>query len=612
LRAKGWKLVSLGLAMQLLSVISSNVFQLVGELSSSWNTELTSNITQQQGQRQQQGEEEKEQKHTLQQQGQEKHQQEQQEEKGEQEGREKHQQEQHGEKQQQGQEQQQQELQPIARQAQLDGLFWVGWHCLSNISDITNNLAVLLLCMWEQGCKECTSRDEEGSGGMFAAHCGGESTAGGGRRGKEETAASAAAADKEVEGGVMQGKGSRAALMTAAAAGAPPAAPAAPPASSAPPAPRAAMAGAAEVDDMDIKPGFDQGTAAPSPRAHIVVQLVEHLVAAKKRAKAAGARAGAPGAVAEFRSRPLAHATTGEGDASKTGSSENPSQAQFTPATVPGSSVIMIRCLSSLEDLLYAEGVAGVKGALVQAVTSTGRTLSSDQGGSFCRLLQELSSITAVKGSTAAAATWKSAAAGAAAVGATAGSATGVAAGRAERREAPVLCAAAPSLLGDILAAAALGAGIELDTLKRRWEDGSTSPRSCRAQFAAARDALLVRLQDLERMVQEGGLTAAAVDVSAQDLLTHVSSLGRIGLRRPVGFGCNSPTCENMQGLSEVGVVVPGVEGAARGGEGAGVCRVCKAACYCSRSCQLRHMGTHHASCKPPLKLEQQQQQEEE
>jgi hypothetical protein len=45
------------------------------------------------------------------------------------------------------------------------------------------------------------------------------------------------------------------------------------------------------------------------------------------------------------------------------------------------SSAVMIRCLSSLEDLLYAEGVAGVKGALVQAVTSSGERLSSAQGG---------------------------------------------------------------------------------------------------------------------------------------------------------------------------------------------------------------------------------------
>jgi hypothetical protein len=98
-----------------------------------------------------------------------------------------------------------------------------------------------------------------------------------------------------------------------------------------------------------------------------------------------------------------------------------------------------------------------------------------------------------------------------------------------------------------------------------------------------------------------GPRAAAEVENMALDLLSHVSSFACIGLARPVGFTCYNPACRNLQGLSEVGLVVPGVKGEPRG-EGAGGCGRCKAVCYCSRSCQWHHSEEHRAFCRSSLK----------
>jgi hypothetical protein len=611
--------------MQLLTVISSNVFQLVGELNSSRSTELTSSSIEQQWQEQQQGEEEKQQKHILQQQGLE-------EEQGRQKGlREQHQQEQHGEKQQLQKEQDQEKPESIPREAQLDGLFWVGWHCLNNVCEITDNLTLVLRCMWEQG-KEHTSRERQGCGGDFAADCGGSATAAGKRRDKEaceETAtpapaeAATAVQDDGLEDGLMQGKGIRGSVAAVAVPSAIPSA-SPPPSlgSSAPSAatPSAAIKAVGEVmDDMEIKRGVAQGIAVAAPPAGIVVQptgatvcicasLADKLGAPVPAKAGAEAGAGASGAVAELVSRPPATARPGgEGEPLGMGSSLG---------TESESSTIMIRSLSSLEYWLFYRGMAGMRlresAAFLPASASTGR-LHSAPSGCLYRLLEELSSSVsagaagaALKGNMAgAAARWKTGAAASAEVGEPA---AGAAAVEAEGTiPLAVLCTAAPAVLGDILAAAVLGVDIELNLLKRERGDGTAAfPSWIASGIAAARHALLVRLQAWESMVQEVGLAAAAVEDIAQDVLGHMSSLWFIGLLRPAGFSCNNPRCGNLQGLSEVGVVVPGVEGAARAGEGAGVCRVCKAACYCCRSCQLCHMGEHLAFCVPALKKDQQ------
>jgi hypothetical protein len=112
-------------------------------------------------------------------------------------------------------------------------------------------------------------------------------------------------------------------------------------------------------------------------------------------------------------------------------------------------------------------------------------------------------------------------------------------------------------------------------------------------------------------MVQDVGLTAAEGEDTAQGLVCYVHNLMVTGLSRPVGFSCNDPECGDLQGLSEVGLVVPGVRGPSRR-EGAGVCGRCKAVCYCSTSYQWDHEEDHLAHCRSPLKQQQQKGEEQQ
>jgi hypothetical protein len=130
-----------------------------------------------------------------------------------------------------------------------------------------------------------------------------------------------------------------------------------------------------------------------------------------------------------------------------------------------------------------------------------------------------------------------------------------------------------------------------------RIGEGSRSCEGLRAQIVEARRALVAYLQYLGGMVQALGPSAAGVEDLALALLSHVNGVACIGLGRPVGFSCFNPTCGNLQGLSELGLVVPGVTGAPRR-EGAGVCGRCKAGCYCNRFCQRHHWEDHRAFCR--------------
>jgi hypothetical protein len=299
---------------------------------------------------------------------------------------------------------------------------------------------------------------------------------------------------------------------------------------------------------------------------------------------------------------------------------------------VPRSSIIMDRCFSLLEDLLYAEGVAEEREALVNANDVSVHCTTKSQ---CCfKLLQKLSYSGSAAGAgailrryaaeSAAAATSAEAAEATAAAETTAeaaararagAAATGLTAWEGDPAAALVFLDTSPAVLGDILVAAALGVDTEHDLTKGRCGDVTTLFDSLRPQFADADWTLVaVCLVDWVVMVQNLPPTAVARVLlynMACRLLTNVSNTALCGLGRQVGFSSNDPTCGNLQGLGEVSLVVPGVKGVTARME-AGVCGRCKAACYCSRECQRRHLKVHHAFCGPPLKQRQRRQKKEE
>jgi hypothetical protein len=152
----------------------------------------------------------------------------------------------------------------------------------------------------------------------------------------------------------------------------------------------------------------------------------------------------------------------------------------------------------------------------------------------------------------------------------------------------PLLCfAAVPAVLQDIYAAAALGIGTEVALPKGGGETGTSSSESLRSQFAGERGFLVTQMECWGSIIRAAGPTAALVGDMAMHLLSHMSRWAGTGLGRSVGFCCNEPRCWNLEGLSEVGLVLRGVQGGSRA-EGQGVCGQSKAAYYCSRYCEWR------------------------
>jgi hypothetical protein len=569
LKAKGWKLESLGVAMKLLTVCASNVFKMVRELSDSRGSVLTSKVTYQEKQQQRAGEDKEDRTH-LQQQG---HPQQQQE---------------HGQQQEQPEQQQQQELDRIAQlslQAQLDGLAWVGWHCLYNVCCMMDSLANLLYRRMEEVQEGAMGGDRQGRGGAYSAGVGKERIAGGEVEGKEdceERTATAAAEDVEVEGDVAEGE----------------AVP--PPAAAEVPAKPAAAEVEADVE-AEEEAGVVAGSAAAGESSAAAAAAAAHVKAgAAADTSAAEVEAEAAGAVARSAAPPAQASAAGK---------EAPlhSNEYFQI----GSSEIMERCVPLLENQLYVEGMAGLREAVFRTVA--GR-LNSTHLKCLLRVLQELSSCESAAGAGAAfkTALARSAEAVAAAIGvaveaaAEGGPAAWAAAALQARVQAAaptlaqalplVLCPALPVVLGDILTAAALGMDTEVAASpEERWGDSSTShcPETLGAQVAQARCGLVDFLEDAGRMAQSLVLTPGAVKDMADTLLAHVENLALSGLGRPVGFCCNNPTCRRLEGLGEVGLVRPGLKGA-------GVCGRCKAACYCCGVCQWFHGRNHF--CKDFLK----------
>ena len=90
----------------------------------------------------------------------------------------------------------------------------------------------------------------------------------------------------------------------------------------------------------------------------------------------------------------------------------------------------------------------------------------------------------------------------------------------------------------------------------------------------------------------EGGSRQNAYELFSQLSMLSEECLSSIA----VGFCCNNVRCRNLNGVSEVGLVVKG-----GGGGGGGFCQRCRAACYCSRECQEEAWPLHKLwGCQGP------------
>jgi hypothetical protein len=361
-------------------------------------------------------------------------------------------------------------------------------------------------------------------------------------------------------------------------------------------------------------------------------------------AGSAGAVERAAAAPATLQNSTSRTSTTSSNDSTSSTSNyaESPTDVDEQTHKVPWCPTIVDTWFSHLDKVLLAAGVAGVEHHLVLLAAGDGP--HSHESKWLFQLLQELSSSDSAAG--AGAALWEdtaalarsqaarvaaaaagvgggggepaagAAAAGAASAGVGGGgepAAAGVgaggepaagaaAAGAASEAIPPsfLTSAISPAIIGDLLAAAALGVDAEVAMCHGRWRDGGRVE-----DLVGEWNRVLYLMKHGRAMVQDLQTTAAAVEALAKDLLICASVLGLMGLERSAGFCCNEPSCPNLEGLSEVGLVVPGVKGVPRR-EGAGLCGRCKSVCYCSKLCQKRNEDVHYKLCGLPLKQQRQ------
>ena len=267
-------------------------------------------------------------------------------------------------------------------------------------------------------------------------------------------------------------------------------------------------------------------------------------------------------------------------------------------------SVFMGRCLALVEDLLHAEGMAGVDKAFAEA-QKIGGNRSGSMDVCLARLLQELSTDGPVPGDIGYPA---AAAAAEAVVGCGAGAIAAAAAGGSGASTAGLedLQIMAPESWSELISVAGLGGAALLELPK-----GSSCSAVWSDSFESVFASRALELGDLLKVMEPGGVDEAVVVEKPYEVLEHLWTLGDMAMRRPVSFSCNNPRCENLRGLSEMGMVVPGGKRGG-GGEGAGVCGACRVACYCSYDCQVEHLPEHGGLCELLVMQQQQGQQEQQ
>ena len=115
---------------------------------------------------------------------------------------------------------------------------------------------------------------------------------------------------------------------------------------------------------------------------------------------------------------------------------------------------------------------------------------------------------------------------------------------------------------------------------------------------------IIAAVQEVFEALQEGFLSCPQVFSSEWDPLVELAehqwtgtalyrhaAMVKILANHPVAFCCNYVGCGNLQGLSGLQLPHHG------NGNGMRVCGGCKAACYCSKSCQKQAWPVHKLTC---------------
>jgi hypothetical protein len=126
----------------------------------------------------------------------------------------------------------------------------------------------------------------------------------------------------------------------------------------------------------------------------------------------------------------------------------------------------------------------------------------------------------------------------------------------------------------------------DLSHLQSWLQDSSTSAQLTAAGLSPT--GLLLALQDAVTayigLQDADGAGAQSADLAR--LKVHVLGVSLSSL--PLSWGCSNPTCTNLQGPNEEGIV-----------RGKGhVCRACRMARYCGTACQAVHWKQHKPVCQ--------------